>query len=251
MDATDDDLPQELFAFFEAMPRQGPGSPAVTRNLLRRLRSLLPAHPVAADMGCGNGAAGLVLADEGVSVTGVDIHQPFLDSFEQSAAAKGCSDRVSTRRASMTESGLAPDSLDLIWSEGAVYIVGFDVALEIFWPLLKPGSLLVVSECVWLQEQVPEKLRAFWDRGYPAMRTVGGNIRAGEQEGYRFHHCELLPSEVWETDFYRPMEAMIDRLGPNSSPAMQAIIDGQHEEIALFRQYNHLYGYVFHVFVRP
>lgn len=245
------DIPEELFTFFEAMPRQGPGSEVVTRALLERFRSMLPENPVAADMGCGTGAAGLVLADAGVTVTGVDIHRPFLETFERHAAEKGLSDRVSTRLAGMTESGIAPASLDLIWSEGAVFTVGFDTALEAFWHLVKPCALLVVSECVWLQEQVPGVLREFWDRAYPGMRTAGGNIREAETAGYRFIHAEVLPSELWEKEFYQPMEALIARQDPDMSSGMRAIVNETQDEIALFRQFNHLYGYVFHVFQRP
>ena len=58
MEATNE-IPAELFTFFEAMPRQGPGSEAVTRALFERFQSILPENPVAADMGCGTGAAGL------------------------------------------------------------------------------------------------------------------------------------------------------------------------------------------------
>ena len=250
MEATNE-IPEELFTFFEAMPCQGPGSEAVTRALFERFQSMLPENSVAADMGCGTGAAGLVLADAGVTVTGVDIHRPFLETFERHAAERGLSNRVSTRLAGMTESGIAPASLDLIWSEGAVFTVGFDAALEAFWPLAKPGALAVVSECVWLQEQVPEVLRSFWNQAYPGMRTAGENIRAAETAGYRFVHAEVLPSEIWESDFYQPIETMMARMDRDISPGMQAILTEQEEEIALFRQFNHLYGYVFHVFLRP
>ena len=245
------DIPEELFTFFEAMPRQGPGSEFVTLTLFERFRSMLTDIPLAADMGCGTGAAGLVLADAGATVTGVDIHRPFLEAFERHAAERGLSGRVSTRLAGMTESGIAPASLDLIWSEGAVFTVGFDTALEAFWHLAKPGALVVVSDCVWLQEQVPEVPRKFWDRAYPGMRTAGGNIREAETAGYRFIHAEVLPSEIWEMEFYQPMEAMIARQDPDISSGMQAIIKEEQDQISLFRQFNHLYGYVFHVFLRP
>lgn len=249
--ATADDIPPELFAFFEAMPREGPGSDAVTRALFDRFRPMLPETPLAADMGCGSGAAGLVLADAGATVIGVDVHRPFLETFDRRAAKRGLSARVSTRAASMTESGIAPGSLDLIWSEGAVFTVGFDAALEAFWPLAKPGALIVASDCAWFQEEAPAAARDFWDKAYPGMRTAGGNIRAAERAGYRFVHCETLPAEVWEDEFYRPMEAMMARLHAPLSPAMQAIVREQQEEIAIFRRFNHLFGYVFHVFLRP
>ena len=77
-----DTPPAALFTFFEAMPRQGPGSANVTTDLFNRLRGDLPVAPLVADMGCGNGAAGLSLARAGCRVTGVDVHPPFLEAFQ-------------------------------------------------------------------------------------------------------------------------------------------------------------------------
>ncbi len=244
-------VPPALFAFFEAMPRQGPGSATVTRALLDRFRDQLPSEPVAADMGCGNGAAGLVLAASGAQVTGIDIHQPFLDQFAAAAADRGLGDRVVTRRASMTASGLDRASLDLVWSEGAVFTVGFDTALAAFEPLLRSGGLVVVSECVWLQAHVPDTLRAFWDRNYPNMRTVGGNIRAAEGAGYRFLHAELLPAAVWEAEFYQPMERLMSKQAAGAAPDLIELFREQRDEMDMFRRFHHLFGYVFHLFVKP
>ncbi|MEM7223679.1 MAG: class I SAM-dependent methyltransferase [Pseudomonadota bacterium] len=244
-------VPPALFAFFEAMPRQGPGSEAVTRDLYQRVRPLLPPVPVAADMGCGSGAAGLVLAEDGAMVTGVDVHRPYLAALEQAAARRGLSSSVATRCASMTESRLDETSLDLIWSEGAVFTVGFETALSAFMPLLKPGGIVVVSECAWFQEEVPDELRTFWQRAYPAIATVGSNLRRAEALSYRFLSAETLPSEMWEQEFYQPMEALIARHGEDCSAETMEIIQELQAEIDLFRRFHAFYGYVFFVLQKP
>ena len=73
MGDTNEGPPAALFTFFERMPRQGPGSPAVTAGILNRVKHRLPERPVAADMGCGSGAAGIVLAENGIRVCGVAV----------------------------------------------------------------------------------------------------------------------------------------------------------------------------------
>ncbi len=201
-------------------------------------------------MGCGSGAAGLVLAEEGADVVGVDIHQPFLDAFERKARERGVAGRVSTRLASMVESGIEKESLDLVWSEGAVFTVGFDAALRAFRALLKPGGLVVVSECVWLREDPPDELRDYWAEGYPGMRDARANVRAAEAMGYGFLHAETLPDEVWETEFYRPIEAVIANMGPDTSPEIMSIAREQEAEIALFRRYRGYFGYAFLAFAK-
>ncbi|MGB0749835.1 MAG: SAM-dependent methyltransferase, partial [Magnetospiraceae bacterium] len=147
-----DQFPSALFRFFEAMPRQGPGAAAITRALYDRFRPSTRSAPKVADMGCGSGAAGLVLAEAGARVTGVDVHKPFLDSFTERAKRRGLADRVETQCASMIDSGLGDGTQDMIWSEGAVFTVGFDTALAAFHGLLRVGGRVVLSECSWLQD---------------------------------------------------------------------------------------------------
>ncbi len=243
--------PPALFAFFERMPRQGPGAPEVTRALFDELRAELPAVARVADMGCGSGAAGLVLAEAGAEVIGVDVHRPFLASFERRAAERGVADRVRTRCADLAASGLAPGSLDLVWSEGAVFTVGFERALAAFALLVTPGGFVVVSENVWLQEAVPAAARDFWAEGYPEMRTVGGALRAAEGLGYRFRAARLLPRWAWERDFYTPMAEVIAEIEAEGPEELRAVAREHREEIALFRRHGDVFGYVFFVLARP
>ena len=228
--------PEAFFRFFEAMPREGPGSDETTRELLQAVRPRLPREPVAADMGAGSGAATLVLAEEGGQVTAVDVWRPFLGQLEERARARECSERVATVEASMLESGLSPASLDLIWSEGSVFTVGFDKALARFAELLKPGGCLVVSECTWLVDAPPEPARAFWREGYPAMRSVAGNLEAALQAGWRFLEARTLANQVWEENFYGPKEGLVPRL--EGGLDMQPVIEECLQEIEVFRSWG-------------
>ena len=80
-------------------------------------------------------------------VRGIKIrqHQPFLDELARRAADAGVSERVKTVGASMFD--LAFDMhFDLIWSEGAIYIMGFSEGLRAWRPLLKPAGYVAVTE---------------------------------------------------------------------------------------------------------
>jgi serine/threonine-protein kinase HipA len=240
-----------LFTFFEAMPRQGPGSAETTRALYQRVRPHLADSPRVADMGCGSGAAGLVLAEAGARVTGVDIHQPFLDRFKAEAEHRGFGERVTVRRASMTDSGLPLESLDLVWSEGAAFAVGYANALAAFHALLAPGGFTVVSDCAWLQRDIPAEASDFWDANYPAMGDVAEQLRIAVDVGFRFVHAEVLPRELWETEFYAPMERLIADLDPDDDPDLWAVAVEERAEIEMFRQHGDAYGYVFVVLEKP
>ncbi|MEM8852513.1 MAG: class I SAM-dependent methyltransferase [Pseudomonadota bacterium] len=240
-----------IFRFFEKMSREGPGLPAFTKALFEETRERLgvPAGGAplkAADMGSGSGASALILAEGGADVIAVDIHRPFLDSVEEEAAARGVD--VATAQASMLEAPIEAGSLDLIWSEGAVFTVGFDEALAAFFPLLKPGGLCVVSDCAFFQDEVDEAVTAFWAKGYEGMRTVADNLVAAERAGWRFCKAEVLPPAAWHA-FYDEADEVIETV--RSDPTMADVIAEMEEEAALYRRYGDQYGYVYTVFQRP
>ena len=160
-----------IFELHKDMPRQAPGSDSSTLRALRALGPFREGSKIL-DLGCGPGAHSLALAREtGASVTAVDIHQPYLDQLEENAAAEGLSGLITTRNADMGQLPFASESFDLIWSEGAVYLLGFDHALREWARLLRPGGRMAVTEISWLHPEPPEEIRKFWNVAYPAMRS--------------------------------------------------------------------------------
>jgi len=122
------DAAEVFWALHGDLPREGVGSDATTRTLLE-LTAPLPASPCALDVGCGPGRASLVLAGAGVRVTAVDLHEPFLRRTRSAAQDAGLAGRVAVERASMTALPHPDGTFDLLWSEGAAYLMGVDRAL--------------------------------------------------------------------------------------------------------------------------
>ncbi|MGO4617551.1 class I SAM-dependent methyltransferase [Nocardia sp. 2YAB30] len=56
------------------------------------------------------------------------------------------SERISTVNCSMDQLPFPDHSFDMIWAEGAVYNIGFDIALRAWRRLLIPDGVLVVTE---------------------------------------------------------------------------------------------------------
>jgi len=246
----DDDA---IFRLFEGLPRQGPGSDACTREALRRLPPLPPA-PRVVDLGCGAGRQTLVLAEALRSkVLAVDLHQPFLDQLSASAQARGLAHLIETRCADFGALGaqpdLAPSSVDLLWSEGAIYLLGFEAGLSLWRPLLAPGGLVVVSECCWLTDAPEGELAAFWREAYPDMGTVERNVARAESAGFEPLDWWPLPAAAWWDDFYTPLIGRLAAL--EADPALAAPIAETRREIELFRRYGDSYGYVFYLLRAP
>ena len=80
--------------------------------------------------------------------------------------------RVEFVAGDMRELGSLASPFDLIWCEGAAYIMGVENALRSWREQLKPGGRIALSEPAWLTSDPPEELRRWWQSGYPEMRDV-------------------------------------------------------------------------------
>lgn len=64
-----------------------------------------------------------------------------------------------------------PGTIDVLWCQGAAYIMGVPNALTTWRPLLKTGGCIALTEPVRLQASVPDIVRRN-RAGYPAMTDV-------------------------------------------------------------------------------
>lgn len=243
-------MSEAIFRLFEGLPRQGPGSDACTREALRRLPAL-PASPRVLDLGCGSGRSALVLAEElRTRVVAVDIHQPFLDQLKAAARKRGLKDLIETRCGDMAAPGVPAGSIDLVWSEGALYMLGFEDGLRLWRPLLAPGGCLAVSECSWLCAECPAEAVAFFRGAYPAMAGIEQNLERARAAGFDVIDHFTLPPEAWWDEYYVPLEERMARLAPDADPELAAVIAETQREIELYRRYSDSYGYVFYLMRR-
>ncbi len=230
------------------LPREAPGSDKSTLRALSMV-SDLPSAPQIIDIGCGPGAQTIALAQTiNGTITAIDTHQPFLDDLKRRANQAGVADRIHPLKASMFE--LVFDKpFDLVWSEGAIYIIGFERGLREWKKLLKPGGSIAVTEISWLKPNPPEPAQHFWSEDYPGMASVEQNLASLSAAGYRSLGYFTLPESDWWNEYYQPMTARIEtlRLQFSDSPEAQAVLDASFAEIEMYRQYSEWYGYVFYL----
>lgn len=243
-------MSEAFFRLFNGLPRQGPGSDACTRKALRRLPEL-PAAPRVLDLGCGSGRSALVLAEVlRTKVIAVDNHQPFLDQLRTAAQERGLADLIEIRSADMATPGVPAGGIDLLWSEGAIYLLGFEEGLRLWRPLLAPGGCLAASECSWLLAEPPAEAAAFFRAGYPGMAGIPENLGRARRVGFDVIDHFTLPPEAWWRDYYTPLEERMAHLAPNADPQLAAVIEEARREIELYRRYGDSYGYVFYLLRR-
>jgi SAM-dependent methyltransferase len=208
---------------------------------------------VIVDLGCGPGMQTLELARLSNSrVVAIDNHEPFLRELTARAADEGLQDLVDVRVGEMQAPGFAPGSVNLLWCEGAIYIVGFENGLMTWRPMLGSRGNVAVTEAAWLAPGAPEELRRFWQEGYPAMASREENLPKAERCGYRVLEHFDLPAEAWWTHYYSPIERRLGEFRSRYAGNAEALaaIDAEAVEIDLFRRYHEYYGYVFYVLER-
>lgn len=238
-----------LYEIYDAdLPRQGPGSNAATRRAWSLLGPV-PAAPTMLDIGCGSGMQTLELARlSGGHIIALDTYQPYLDRLQQRAASEEITDHIETVNCSMDAMDFAPGSFDVIWSEGAIYIIGLERGLAVCRPLLKPGGFLVISDLAWFTPEPAPELVQFWREEQLDIRTEEENLQRIAQAGYHCLGHFRLPQEAWWDDFYSLVERKLSLLEQKyrTDPERLAMVDNQQREIDLYRAYADQYGYAFY-----
>lgn len=245
---------QFFLQFHRGTPRQGPGTPEATAEAFRRIRTLLPPAPAILDLGCGSGGQTVTLAGlTAGTILALDREPGFVEEARRRLDAHGRSGRVTARVGDMTALDLPPESFDLVWCEGALFVLGFQRGLETIRPLLKGPALAVVSEATWLRDQgqVPPEVRAFWDQAYPAMTDVAGNLALARRAGFEPLDHFTLPPEGWAA-YVDPLERRVAEVMAlhAGDPDAEEAASSERREFAMFRQHLAHFGYEFYLLRR-
>ncbi|WP_342304984.1 class I SAM-dependent methyltransferase [Methanolobus sp. ZRKC5] len=214
--------------------------------------SPLPADVKILDIGCGAGMQTIHLAKicGNCHITAVDVYQPYLDSLMEKAVAEGVADRISTVCTSMEDLPFGANEFDIIWSEGAIFVMGFEKGLDYWKHFLKEGGFMALTEAAWFTESPSEEVFQFWNECYPDIATIPQNENRIEAAGYTIIDQFKVPASAWWDDYYVPLEKRLDSIEDKfkGNTEAESIIEFSRKEIELFRQYSNEYGYVFFVF---
>ena len=238
-----------FFELFSGLPRQGPGDAASTLQALALVPGIGPRTRVL-DVGCGTGAQTRVLArNSPACIVAVDNHPPFVEVLNQDARRRGLAGRVDARVADMRHLDFADASFDLIWCEGAIYIMGVEAALRDWRRLLVRGGHVALTEVCWRQPNPPRECAAFWEREYPAIRGTSALLEAIDACGYETVGHFPLPASAWWDDYYRPLQEKVTafRERYREAPDAQELADQCQQEIDIWHVYSDVYGYEFFV----
>jgi ubiquinone/menaquinone biosynthesis C-methylase UbiE len=235
--------------YFSLMERQGPGSPEVTLKALSFIDKLSPESRIA-DMGCGTGAQTMLLAQNIPGhITGIDLFPGFIDIFNAHVRKLHFQEKVTGIVANMERLPFENGELDLIWSEGAIYNMGFERGINEWRSFLKPGGYIAVTEASWFTEERPAEINEFWKNAYAEIDTIPKKMAQLAKAAYIPVAAFILPENCWTEYFYkaqvRVQEDFLKKYEGNST--IEAFIANERREAQLYSKYKEYYGYVFYI----
>lgn len=237
-----------IYDYFTDTERQGPGSPEVTLKALSFIDELSQGSKIA-DIGCGTGGQTIVLAQNTVSkIIGIELWPDFIRQFNQNIQKHQLQHRVTGIIGDMGNLQFNTEELDLIWSEGAIYNIGFKRGLSEWRKFLKIGGYIAITENTWFSNQRPPEIEDFWQKAYPEIDTISNKVAQIEQAGYLPVATFVVPEQVW-VDYYarqtQMQKSFLEKYSGNQ--AAEEFIRYQRHEAELYRKYREYYGYVFYI----
>lgn len=239
-----------LIDLHRGLERQGPGSENDTLKALGSIDFPVGKKIKVADIGCGTGGQTLTLAENiDGHISAVDLFPQFLSELDQRARKRGLNERITCLEQSMDALTFQKDEFDMIWSEGAIYIIGFENGIKQWKNFLKPGGYLAISEITWISNARPKEIEDFWTGEYPEIDTASAKMNVLEGQDFSIVSYFELPPSSWLEHYYQPLEQRFEIFleDHRNSKLAQKIVDEHKKEIDLYNSFKEYYSYGFYV----
>jgi ubiquinone/menaquinone biosynthesis C-methylase UbiE len=182
-------------------------------------------------------------------ITAIDIYPQYLDQLRAKAEEEAVSEYIQPMEMSMDSMNFEKESFDIIWSEGAIFIIGFEKGLREWRAFLKQGGYLVVSEMNWIKANPPKELKDWLEAAYPPITSIKEDIAVVQKVGYELINHFILPEAGWWEHYYKPIEKRLITLRRkyDDDPEALKYLEIEELEIEFYRKYSDYYGYVFYI----
>jgi ubiquinone/menaquinone biosynthesis C-methylase UbiE len=248
------EMPKIFYEVHSNLAREGPGDNESTDRAFKSIKNL-PAKPRILDIGCGPGMQTIELAKlSSGQIDALDNHQPFLDQLSLSAKKEGLNGRIKAVKGDMFNLKYGKESFDLIWCEGAIFVIGFERGLTQWRPLLADKGFIAVSELTWLRKDLPKELLSYMKEMYAGIENSGvqsseENMETAKKADFQVINSFTLPKKSWLDNYYLPIEAKLPSLKAKHKNEPEALqyFAGEEREIEMYHNYSDYFGYLFYV----
>lgn len=239
-----------IIDLYKNSDRQGPGSKNDTLRALDLLNLPADHNLKVADIGCGSGGQTISLAKHlNGQITAVDLFPDFLDELNEKSQELGLTPKIVTLEKSMDDLPFKNEEFDLIWSEGAIYNIGFENGIKKWKDYLKVGGYLAVSEITWITQSRPKAIEEFWNSEYPEISTASNKIKQLEDSGYSLVAYFYLSQDSWIETYYKPLQARFNDFlsRHNNSELARKVVADYQAEIDLYLKFKDYFSYGFYI----
>jgi ubiquinone/menaquinone biosynthesis C-methylase UbiE len=235
--------------YFSSLERQGPGSPQVTLQALHFVDNLTEYSSIA-DIGCGTGGQTMILAHNAPGkITAIDLSPEYIKRLNKNAEQLNLQHKVNGIVGSMDNLPFREEEFDLIWSEGAIYNIGFERGLNEWRIFLEQGGYIAVTENTWFTSERPAEIQKFWQKAYSEIDTISNKVVQMQKAGYMPVAAFVLPENCW-TEHYFPSLVTAQEIFLKKYAGNQAAEDFiKHEQYVkeLYYKYKTHFGYAFYI----
>ncbi len=186
---------------YDNCPGHGIGTGEEKIAWKRELNRNLPEPPLKVlDVGCGTGAMGLLFAEMGHQVTGIDLSQAMLAKAREKAYAQKIS--IDLRTGDAEHLPFNDGSFDVVVNRHLVWTLPHpEIALREWHRVLKNGGVVLIIEGVWKDRSFPIRAKRFLSDG---LASIFGHTHGG-------HYDKKLRSQ-FPCDGGVPKETMVSDL---------------------------------------
>lgn len=243
------DLLELILEYHKGNERQGPGSEEATLKALSYIPYLNEKTKIL-DIGCGSGGQTMTLAkNTAAQITAVDMFPQFLEMLMKKAKENNLLDRIVAEKMLMESLTFEEKSFDVIWSEGAIYNIGFEKGLSLWRKHLKDGGYIAVSEISWLTVTRPDEVEQYWVNLYSEIDTVENKLAVIEKCGYEIVSHFALDDKCWIDNYYQSLidnsEAFLKKY--NYADEVKDFLEQGKIEADMYNRFKDYYSYVFYI----
>ena len=243
------DLLELIIEYHKDNERQGPGSEEATLKALSYIPQLNEKSKVL-DIGCGSGGQTITLAkNTAAQITAVDMLPQFLDQLQNNAKENNLINRITTKEMLMDGLTFDENYFDVIWSEGAIYNIGFEKGLSLWRKYLKANGYIAVSEISWLTDTRPEEIEQYWVNAYSEIDTIENKLSVIEKCGYTNVTYFTLDDKCWIENYYQPLldnaEEFLKKY--DYADEVKEFLEAGIIEADMYNRFKDYYSYVFYI----
>lgn len=132
------------------------------------------------------------------------------------------------------------EEFDLIWSEGAIYNIGFERGINEWRKYIIQVGYIAVTKITWFSDGRPSEIEDFRQKAYPEIETISKKLMQMQKAGYLPVSTFVMPEIYWNEydDVQQPkaQESFLKKFKGNKSA--EDFVSYQRYEAGLYSKHK-------------